>query len=212
MNTLTVALAAALVSFVLVPLLLRALLGAWLGRAVGAHALARQSDTIQLIPATPGVWKDPGAQARLAAALEAAGFRDAGTFTIVEMPGVAVRLLAHPGESWLAATYEHPATGPWLDCTCYYQDGTAATFSTLTATGLDPRPGFVRVNAPGLDPAALLARARAERPSRALRPASVASAARDFERAYAEEIAWRKGRGVSAREVAAVAERMKRSA
>ncbi len=212
MNTLTVVALSALVSVVVVPFLLRALLRLWLGRVVGEAALAKQPDRIQLMPATPGVWRDRERSERLAADFAREGFRDAGTFTVAEMPGVVLRLLAHAGDALVAVVYEHPKAGSWVECVCRYQDGTSAQFTTLPATGLEGRPGCVRVNAPGLDPSALLARMRAERPARALRPVSASTVAADFEQAYADEIAWRRQRGISGREVAAVAERMKQSA
>jgi hypothetical protein len=176
-------------------------------REIGARALAAQPDTIRLVPATPGVWRDPDAQERIAAALLERGFRDAGTYSIPELPGVAARLLAHEPDMLHAAIVEHPKAGTWLDLVCRYEDGVDATFSTLPASGLDPRPGFLRVNAPGTSPEALLVRIRAERPRRPMRPARVQNAAAEYAGAWAEEIAWRKRRGISVREVAQVAER-----
>ena len=175
-------------------------------RAIGDDALAKQPDTIHLSRASAAAWKDAAAAGAIADPLLARGFEDAGTYRIQEMP-VVVRLLAHPGDSLLAAVYEHPQVGVWCDVVGRYEDATSITFTTAKPSGLDHRPGHPTVNAPGLNPASLLARVRAERPKGVLRPVTVKTVVRVFEESYAESMAWRKRRGVTAREVAEVAGR-----
>ncbi len=204
--------ALALIALLALGGLARWALARWLGHVVGGRALARQPDTIRLVPATPGVWKDPNHHEAEAAELRAEMFRDAGTYTVAEMPGVALRLLAHEGDSILAIIYEAPRAGSWVELVSRYADGSSASCSSLPPTGLDPRPGSLRLNLPGSAPSALLARLKAERPAGTLEPVRGAGAARDFERAFAADMAWRKRRGISGREVATVASRMKRSA
>ena len=181
--------------------------GRWIGKAIGQAALAQQPDQIHLDPTNADTWTDVRAAYDLAAPLRSRGFRDAGTFRIQEMNGVLVQLLAHPDESFYAAVYEHPQVGHWIDLAARYTNGNSITFTSSKPTGLDPRPGHPVVNAPGTSPGDLWERARRERPSGTLRSAQTETAARDFEDAYEESIAWRKTRGISACEVAKVATR-----
>ena len=175
------------------------------GRKVGEMALAGQPDTIHLVAAGPGAWKNANPPRRLVDSLAGVGFVDAGVHSVPEMPGVIVQVLAHPGEGFYAAVYEHPAVGHWIDLVCKFQDGTSITWTTSKPTGLDPRPGHPMVNLPGMDPTLVYEKARATRPRRPVEPASIAYAVNAFETGYAESIAYRKGVGVSNREATKVA-------
>jgi hypothetical protein len=180
--------------------------------AIGRQAVEKQPDEIHLTRRGPQVWSNPQQASALANPLLATGFDDAGTFAVEELPNVYVRLLADPRHSIAANVCEHPKGGLWLELVSRYVDGTVATFSTLRPTGLDPRPGFTMVNAPGLEPSALLERALAERPDKALQRVDASEAARLFEQGYGQSIAWRKRHGVSALEVVKVAQRNKAAA
>jgi len=175
------------------------------GKAVGKVALAKQPDTIHLVKADSSAWKNRAAAGAIGGGLRPCGFLDAGTYTIDPMPGVVVRLLAQPQESFYAAVYEHPKVGTWFELVSRYADGTGACFTTSKPTGLKSRPGHVMVNVPRTTPMALYERARAERPRGALAPATVENAVRDFEQGYADSMAWRKNEGVSTVEVTRVA-------
>ena len=176
-----------------------------IGRAVGQAALNQQPDEIQLQETDSGVWTDARAASALADPLLARGFENAGVYRVKEMPGVVVQLLAKPDERLLAAVYEHPQAGHWLDLATQYEDGASATFTTSKPTGLVERPDHSMVHAAGAGPLALYARARAERPKGSMKMTQAIDAAREFERSYAESTAWRKRRGISACEVAEVA-------
>ncbi len=176
------------------------------GRALGADALARQPDEIHLTSAGAEAWKDGAAARAIAAPLLEHGFQDGGSYKIQEMP-VTVRLFAHPGDCLYAAIYEHPQVGVWFDIVTRLANGESITFTTSRPSGLDQRPGHPTVHVPGAAPLTLLSRACAGRPRGVYQPATVGAAARFFEQAYAESIAWRKTRGVSASEVAQVARR-----
>ena len=168
---------------------------------IAQQALAAQPDTIRLEPGDDSAWLDVAARDRATRELEALGFTDAGCFTVREMPGVRVRLLANGAESAYAAIYEHAQAGSWFEFACRFTDGSSACFSTLRATGLDPKPGSIMVHAPGTSAAELWSRALRERLARTLQPVSARTAAADFERAYAESIAWRRQAGLSRMEV-----------
>jgi hypothetical protein len=177
------------------------------GRAIGEHALSQQPDRITMTSAGVNAWKHPATSVTLARALEQNDFESAGVYTVAEMPGLAVQLLAHRAESWLAAVYEHPKAGNWVDIATRFADGTSCTFSSLPPTGLDPRPGHPVVNLPGAAPATLLVRARAERKRGVMVTVTPETASKLFADAYADSIAWRKTRGVGTHEVVKVAEK-----
>ena len=183
-------------------------IGSVVGKAVGQAALAQQPDAIHLAAVDPDSWLDRDGAHALADEFRGHGFADAGTYQVVEMDGVRVRLLVDEGGGLLAAVYEHPQAGQWFDVVARYGDGTSITFTTSPPTGLVARPGHPVVHAPAqTSPRAIVERAGWERPPGALEPASAATVVAAFEAAYAESMAWRKDRGISAREVAEVAAR-----
>lgn len=183
-----------------------------LGRAIGDHALTQTPDSIRLEKAGPDAWKQPAAVLPLVGPLFQKGFHDSGVFQVPEMPGLLVQLLVKSDESLIAAIYEHPQAGHWLDLACRFQDGTSETWTTAPPTGLVDRPGHPVHHVSGLDTPGLLARARAAMPRRALQAVTPFTAPRLFEAAYAESIAYRKKKGVSAREVATIANAMDKAA
>ena len=188
----------------------RLLIASALGKQVGATALAQQPDTIHLEPAPAEAWRDAENARRVTTAIQALGFETAGTFRILELPGVTVELLAHPGESMYAAVYEHPQAGAWFEYFVRCQDGTSVTFTTLPPTGLDDRPGHPLVRAVGADPRSLFEKAQERKPRKPLDPARASDVVAVFEKGYADSIAWRKQQGISRKEVVRVA--MKKAA
>jgi hypothetical protein len=189
--------------------LVRQIIARIFGRAIGDHALKQQPDSIHLERVAVAQWTNPSGISAIADPLLSRGFEDAGTYRIPEMPVVQVRLLAHSGDFFYCAIYQHAQAGVWFDLYTRYRNGRTATFTTAKPTGLAPRPGHYHVSAPGMSSAALLDRARTERPRDAFDAVSATSAATDFEKGYADAIAWRKNRGISAREVAEVARQRK---
>ncbi|HEY2955278.1 MAG TPA: hypothetical protein VGK89_08525 [Candidatus Eisenbacteria bacterium] len=195
----------ALVVFSLLSPLLKYVIAAVAGKQIGAKALAQQPDHIHL--QRGGAWKNAGAPRKSVEAFTSRGFADAGVHTIADMPGVVVQLLAHPGDGFYAAVYEHPQAGTWFDLVTRYQDGTSVTYSTARPTALKPRPGHPSVNLQGADPGTVIDKALAQRPRRTLQAASVADAVSVFEESYAESMAYRKQEGISTREVLGTAAR-----
>jgi len=171
---------------------------------VGTNAIQRQPDAIHLQAADISAWPEAQGALDLAAPLLGEGFQEAGIFTVPELPGVVLQLLAQPIESMYAAIYEHPKAGRWLELTTRYPDGSYASFSTLRPTGLKPRPGCMSFREPGAAPAGLYKKALSHRPKSTPQPASVSGAVSDFEAGYASDIAWRKAQGVTSEEVAEV--------
>jgi hypothetical protein len=186
---------------------LRVVIALAAGGAIGRQALARQPDRIELREAGLQAWKDSSAAQRLTEPLLILGYELAGTFTIPELPGVVVRLLVHSRECMLATVYEHPRAGYWIDLATRYVGGTAFTVSSCPDRGLAPRPGHPIVHLPGAEPAALHERLLASRPKAGMERPDSRRAARTFEQAFADGMAWRKSQGVSTAEVVKVAVR-----
>jgi hypothetical protein len=197
----------ALIVFSLLSPLLKYVIAAVAGKQIGAKALAQQPDHIHLQRWGPSAWKDAAAPRKIVEAFASRGFADAGVHTVTEMPGLVVQLLAHPGDGFLAAVYEHPQAGNWFDLVTRFQDGTSVTYSTSRPTALKPRPGHPSVNVPGGEPLAVLDKALAQRPRRPIRAAIPDEAAAVFEQSYAESMAYRKQEGLSTKEVLGTAAR-----
>ena len=197
----------ALIVFSVLSPLIKYAVAALAGKQVGAKALARQPERIHLENRGPDAFKNGAAARKVSDALATRGFADAGVYTIPELPGVVVHLMAHGGESLYAAVYEHPQAGIWFDLVTRYQDGTSVTYSTSLPTALKPRPGHPTVNLPGLEPNAVLDRVLAQRPRRTLKPVSTDQAVGVFEQGYADSIDYRKQVGISTREVVGTAAR-----
>ena len=185
----------------------RLLVAALFGRQIARAALARQPDTIHLERTDASGLRRADRVSGLASEYERHGFSDAGLYAIPEMSGVKVQLFAHERESMYGAIYDHPVAGVWFDVVSRYADGSAWSYSTAQASGLAQRPNMRVTNLPGTELPVLLARARAGRPAVGMRPATVAGAVPDFEKAYAEYMAWLKQRGISTGEVVEVARR-----
>jgi hypothetical protein len=177
------------------------------GKAIGAAALARQPDEIHLQRTGVTAWKKYDAVAKVSTVLASRGFEDAGVYSIAEMPGVTVQLMAQRSDGFYAAIYEHPLAGVWFDVVSRFQDGTSATCTTAPPTALQPRPGHASFNMRGADTAEVLDKAVALRPRRPLVDVSAAAAVGEFERAYAEQMAYRKQAGISTGEVVGTAMR-----
>lgn len=174
---------------------------------VGKQALASVPERVSLVHQNLHSWKPDPAVARLADPLFSKGFQEGGLFAIREMPGVMVRFLVKSSECIVAAIFIHPKAGVWLDLVTYYQNGNTATFSSNQGRGLEQRPGHPIAYAYGVTASALYAKTMAERAKGVFRPVMAEDLAALFERSYAEAMAWRKNKGVSAAEVAKVARR-----
>jgi hypothetical protein len=172
--------------------------------AAGKRAAEMQPDTIRLIEAPGYSWKDAGEVSSFAKSFASLGFTDVGIYTVDVLP-VAIRFLINESERQYAAIYEHPQAGVWINLVILYDDGTSLTFTNSQDRGLEQRPGHPivyahRASAEALH-AATLQQARGEVSRKRITPASIV---RDFEKAWADGIHWRKNRGISEMEVASV--------
>lgn len=173
--------------------------------SLGRKAMNKQPDRIHLVTDLVTGADEDGLCVQFANPLLREGFVDAGTFSIPELPGVKVRFLVHQGERAYAALYQHPKVKEWCEVISRYEDGTGATFTQLAGSGLDPEPANLVVRRPGTGPVDLFQQALRERPAGALIAVNRSNVGQLFCDAWARSIAWRKSRGISAREVAQVA-------
>jgi hypothetical protein len=197
----------ALVVVSLLAPLLKVLIAAIGGKQIGASALSKQPDQIHLEKAAPQVWKQRSVVVAVVEGLASRGFREAGVYTIHEMPGLVVQLLACDQHGFYAAVYEHPQAGSWYELFSRFQDGTSVTYSTSRPNAIKPRPGHPTTHIPGAVPSQLMDHALSKRPRQPLVPVSVDQAVAVFEAAYAESIAYRKQVGISRGEVVGTAMR-----
>ena len=144
-------------------------------------------------------WNDEAAVNRLLQHLWPLGFQDVGSYELAEMPLVKVRALARPEEHLWAVVYEHPQAGAWMDLVTRYADGgSLTTANTAHGSEMEHRPGHDKIYAPELDAEGLYRRHLAARRDdvayQAVAPENFAS---EFEKAYADEMDWRLGRGMA---------------
>ena len=206
MNSILFWLGALVVVSVLAPVL-KLVIAAVGGTQIGTAALAHQPDHIHLQRTGPQAWRNAGAAAKISDAFLSRGFEDAGIHTVLELPGLVIQLLAHYGDSFYAAIYQHPKAGTWYDVISLYEDGTSVTYTTARPTALKQRPGHPTVNLPGAVLERVLEKALGQRPRRPLKQATAALAANVFENAYADSIAYRKQAGITTGEVVGTAMR-----
>jgi hypothetical protein len=184
-------------------LILRTLVRAGL-KDIGERALARQPDFIHLVPKPGYQWKKPDVMQKLVEPLHNRGFVDVEIYAIPELPGVTVQFLLNSATDVYACVYEHDKTGNWAELVSRYQDGTGATFTMLPDRGFQQRPQNFLVHAPGTEIGALYDRMIVERPQRPMIQLTPANLAPQFEKVWAEQIAWRKRRGAKPEEVAKI--------
>jgi hypothetical protein len=200
-------LGAALLVLRLLGPVVRLVIAAFGGKAIGEAALRQQPDNITLERGGPNPWRLADQAAATYSEFHGLGYTDAGIWLVKEMPGVIVRLMANPRENLFAALYEHPQVGQWFDVGRFYQDGSSSSWTTARDMGLEKRPGHPMVHVTGQSPAQVHAQAVAERSAKWPKPVRVEDCVQEFERAYAESTAWRKQNGISRREVVRVATR-----
>jgi hypothetical protein len=197
-------------ALLLLPLVLRPVLALVYGRRIGEKVLAAQQPVLHLAPTSASAALRPDAIESLARRLQMEGFADAGWFTADGMPEIALRMLAHEPEGWLAILYEHRrARAPWVEINARFPDGSRLAFSDQAATGLAPLPGVEHHHMAGASPEAMLRAARAALAKRDMTPntVSASTAARIFEEGYARLVELRRQQGISRAEVAAIAMR-----
>src|SRR5215831_1344595 len=185
----------------------RILIAALFGKAIGKAALAKQPDTIRLVPTEISKLRKANRVQSVAAEFQHAGFENAGVFYVPEMAGLYIQLLANRAESMSGAIYDHPVAGVFYDVYSRYVGGGSFTCTTAHATGLNRPENAKTVNMPGAQPSALIDKNRRERPQGGLKSCTPGTVGAEFTSAYAEYMAWMKQRGITNKEVVKVATR-----
>lgn len=154
-----------------------------------SQALGNQPDRIYLVRSTQPTWRQEQLRDYAARQLSTAGFVNAGTFQVREMPELTLGLYANAQENAYAMLYDHPRTGFWAEFVTRYEDGTMAHFTTLEPMDVEVPTGSMHVAAPHLTLGDLWKTMLAQRPAKAMLPCSPFTAATDFEKGYAESMA-----------------------
>jgi len=151
---------------------------------------------IRLIREVNPGWNDEDAVHRVVGPLRKAGFEEAGTFVMEEVPDVCLQAWAQSEKSVYAVIYEHPDRGVWFEFVSRYEDGATLTHTTAPASGLDRPPNNIleRCDA-DTDSTKVYQAHLAARPDKPLLPATPKQFKPDFERSYAAEMDWRFERG-----------------
>ena len=158
-------------------------------------------DHIYLLRVAEPNWRQDDARRHAETQLAAAGFAVAGAYVVREMPELTLELHAHAAEKAYAILYDHPRAGFWSEFVTRYEDGTLATFTTLEPAEVDVPDGSLYVAEPKLPLGLLWKRMLSERAQKPMLECTRARAAQDFEKGYAESIAYHKRRnGGSARD------------
>ena len=173
---------------------------------VGKRALTRIPLEVSLEKTDTPKWTHESAVEQQAAPLRKVGFADLGVYTVNTIPGVLIRMMAHPQTYVAAHIYDHPKSGSWTEFVTRYTDGSSHSLSTLPPTGMD-RPDWVRKieadkNTPNEQ---LYRRFLTEREWHGIKHVTPEETIHEFEENYAKLVGWRRERGFTSKEVAHVA-------
>jgi hypothetical protein len=147
---------------------------------------------ITLQPASELGWQDTTGIELSCGELRELGFETRGIYEVPELDGTRIAAFSHVGEGMVAAVYEHPAAGRWVDVVTPYPDGTSFTASNARmGTLLARHPGRPAHDDPRLAVADLVELVRRERPRGAGDAWSEAEWPSRFEAAYAMDMEWR---------------------
>jgi hypothetical protein len=140
-------------------------------------------------------WADRDQIEYLAGPLRKAGFVDVSIFDVTPTQ-TRLLVLASERDAAYAAIFQTPQAGVHLDLVTGYDDGTYCTFTTARQAGLLDQPPFATTVAlPESGAGELLKRFLAERPRKAMRPATSEAFAQRFADGWARTCDWRIARG-----------------
>jgi len=164
-----------------------------------------QPDTISLRLGTDEPLRDPEV-GKAVAAFQELGYQRGPAYVVAEVPSLEVVPFVSPAAGTYGVVYRHQGgNGVWSDVVARYADGGSLTVSNSGhSQGLKPMPGHDKVYLPHESVEALHRRYLETRPGKELKPVDLTLFPQEFERAYAEEIAWRNQEGVSVDEIRAI--------
>jgi len=172
---------------------------------VGKRALARVPNQVSLLKADSPVWTHATEVEQQAAPLRKEGFTDLGVYTVSTIPGVLIRIMAHP-ETYVAAhVYDHPKSGSWTEFVTRYTDGSTHSLSTLPPTGMENPDWIRKIKADKSTPTDQLYRQfLTQREWHGIKQVAPADTIREFEENWAKIMEWRQKSGISVKEVSHV--------
>jgi hypothetical protein len=173
---------------------------------VGKRALTRVPQQVSLQRTEFPAWTHASEVEQQAAPLRSEGFEDLGVYSVSTVPGVFIRMMAHPQTYVAAHIYDHPKSGSWTEFVTRYTDGSSHSLSTLPATGMDHPDWFRKIQADKDTPNNQLYRQfLTQREWHGIKAVAPEDTIREFEQNYAKLAAWRQERGITPKEVAHVA-------
>jgi hypothetical protein len=173
---------------------------------VGKRALTRVPGQVSLLKAEFPTWTNQAAVEQQAAPLRSEGFKDLGAYSVNTIPGVVIRMMAHPQTYVAAHIYDHPTSGSWTEFVTRYTDGSSHSLSTLPPTGMDHPEWWRKIEADKHTPNDQLYRQfLTQREWHGIKPVAPEDTIREFEENYAKLATWRQERGITPKEVAHVA-------
>ncbi|HVP50882.1 MAG TPA: hypothetical protein VMT05_02150 [Terriglobales bacterium] len=168
---------------------------------LGKKAVDAQPDGIRLSRVATPVWDDAGVQ-QIITSFRAAGFADAGVYSVDMMPGVKVAILVKPQDCVAAHVFEHPKTGTWIELVTRYQDGTSSALTTLPSTGQKQPPWLTTMRTAETPARDLVCQFMRDRRAGAMKAISAEQAPRDLEENFAKYMLWRRATPMTAAEIA----------
>lgn len=148
---------------------------------------------IHLEPLPQAHWIPPRAVAQRVQAFRGLGFRVIGQFRCPELRQARLVALGHPDDQLAAVVYLDDQVGITCEVIAYYRSGGSLTVTTSPDQGTSARPGHQRTVVPRSAPPKTLHETAFENlVSEELLPVHPKNFVRTFEKAYAEEAAWRR--------------------
>ena len=145
----------------------------------------------------------------MARALEMQGFDEIGTWRVSEIPGLVLTAFTQKFQVVCSVVYEHPLVGVFVDVFSENEEGVSLTVTNAPAGGeMDTPPNRDKVVNKGWGVDEVYDVLLRQRPPGPHRRIDERNFVEEFERAYALEMEWRAGRGVSEEEVRRTAEAM----
>lgn len=173
---------------------------------VGKRALTRVPQQVSLLKTESPDWTRADEIEQQAAPLRSEGFKDLGAYGVSTIPGVFIRMMAHPQTYVAAHIYDHSGSGAWTEFVTRYNDGSTHSLSTLPTTGMDHPDWFRKIQADKNTPNDQLYRQfLRQRERHGIKPVAPEATIREYEECYAKLMVWRQERGITPKEVAHVA-------
>lgn len=168
----------------------------WLWRKLRAMArgeiTAPPPSTIELVVDSEPDWTKQGNAPADLSTLESHGYVRGPAYTVEGIDGVSLVGLVHPETGVLAAYYEHPQVGNWVDFCAEITGGPEVTITNAKAGHqLDHRPGTEKNYHAGKSVAELQEILVARLAGQPVRKVALAQFREEFEAAYAREMVWR---------------------